>query len=461
MKYSGLVVSILLLALVLSMAPCLIHGATVPTISISSPVADSVYAGNVPVNGHASGATSVEIKIDSETNWRMATGTAAWNYTWGPTGYASGYHNIYARAKNGTAVSGNVSVRIYLNFTAPTQINMDISATPLNVTTNANITVSGVVDYDTGMPLRGATIKIAITGTQVNATAMTDDKGFFTKTFMGPSDPGGYTLSVSADDGKLTQERDYALTVSSPDMPDLAVTLITLDPPAPTLGVTVSLCATVENLGGSSASATVKFTVDGSYLDSKSVHVDKKVLVKTVWVADFGSHTIKVELTGIKPSDKVASNNQLTKKVTSTAEPEVALVDLLVSNPKLHQGQTGTVMVKLENRGYTAASGTLILYDGNLTGGKSIGSHSVSIDANGTDEAYFTWSPLQGPHTLTAHVDIVGLTDRPAYTKTLEVTVLPVVKAKPQSTPFPGAGSFIVVLVAVALIIARRKEPSK
>jgi hypothetical protein len=189
--------------------------------------------------------------------------------------------------------------------------------------------------------------------------------------------------------------------------------------------------------------------------------VDKKALVKTLWVADYGVHTLKVELTGIKPSDKVASNNQLTKKVSSTAEPEVSLVNILISNPNLHQGQTGTVMVKLDNTGYTAATGTLTLYDGNTTDGKSLGSHYVSIDANGTTQVYFTWSPPQGAHTLTAHVAIDGLTDRPAYTKTLEVTVLPAVKEKNPSTPFPGAGPSIVALVAVALVLARRKGASR
>ena len=461
MKFNSLFASVLLLALVLSMSTALVQGATTPSVSISTPAADSIYAGNVSVKGQSLGATSVELKIDSEVAWRPATGTVAWNYTWDTKGYTAGYHSIYARAKNGTAVSDNASVRIYLNNTPPKQINMDVSATPLEIAPLANVTVSGFVDYDTGMPLRGATIKITVLGTQVSATVTTDDKGYFIKAVAGPADPGGYTLRVSVDDGELTNDRDFSLTVSTPDQPDLSVKLIELDPPAPTVGVTVSICATIENLGISSASATVKFTLDGSYLDSKVVHVDRKALVKTIWVADFGTHTIKVELSGITPADKDTSNNQLTKKITSTAEPDVVIDDIIVSNPGLHQGQAATVMVKLENKGYSATTGTLTLYDGNITEGKSLGAKEVSLDANGTAQGYFTWSPLQGVHTLTAHIDIIGQTDHPGQTKTLEVTVLPKVKTKEQPTPFPGAGPMVLVLGAIALIISRRKRATR
>jgi hypothetical protein len=461
MRFKSLAVSVLLVTLVLSMGPALVQGVTTPTVSISSPAADSVYAGNVSVKGHSSGATSVEVRIDSEVAWRSATGTIAWNYTWDPKGYSTGYHNIYARALNGTSVSENASVRIYLNNTPPNQINMDVSAVPLDIAPLGNVTVSGFVDYNTGMPLRGSTITIAIISTQVSATATTDDKGYFIKNVAGPADPGGYTLRVSVDDGKLTNDRDFSLSVSTPNQPDLSVKIIELDPPAPTVGVTVSICATIENLGISSASVTVKFTLDGSYLESKVVHVDRKALVKTLWVAEFGSHTIKVELSGITPADKDPSNNQLTKKITSTAEPDVVIDEIIMSNPSLHQGQAATVMVKLENKGYSATTGTLTLYDGNITEGKSLGAKDVALDANGTAQGYFTWSPLQGLHILTAHVEITGQTAHPGQTKTLEVTVLPKVKTKEQPTPFPGAGSMILVLVAVAFIIMRWKRDTR
>jgi hypothetical protein len=459
MRFKGLVVSALVVALVLSMDPIIVSGA--PTVTISSPIADSIYSGNVSVKGQATGATSVEVKIDTEATWHAATGTASWNYTWDTATYSPGYHNIFARAKNGSTYSDNASVRVFVNNTPPTQINFDVSATPLDIAPFENITVSGFVDYDTGMPLRGSAIKISVLGSLIGVTVTTDDKGYFLKAVAGPQDPGGYTLRISADDGKLTQQRDFALIVSTPDQPDLAVKLIELDPPAPTVGVTVSICATIENLGVLAATATVKFTVDGSYLDAKSVNVDRKATVKTVWVAEFGAHTIKVELTGINPTDKDSSNNKLTKTITSTAEPEVVVDDIILSNPNIHQGQALTVMVKLENKGYSATTGTLTLYDGNITGGKILGAKNVALDANGTAQSYFTWSPLQGLHTLTAHVTIMGQADHPGQTRTKEITVLPKVKPKTQPTPGLGAGPMVFVLLTVALIIARTKRSSR
>jgi len=68
---------------------------------------------------------------------------------------------------------------------------------------------------------------------------------------------------------------------------------------------------------------------------------------------------------------------------------------------------------------------------------------------------------LQGLHTLTAHVDLTGMSDHPSQTLTKEITVLPTVKTKKQSTPFPGASPTILVLAAVALIIARAKRTSR
>ncbi len=456
MRFKSLVVSVLLMALALSMSPLIVSGA--PTVTISSPIADSIYAGNVSVKGQATGATSVEVKIDTEATWHSATGTTSWNYTWNTATYSPGYHNIYARAKNGSTYSDNTSVRVFVNNTPPTQINFDVSATPLDIAPLENITVSGFVDYDTGMPLRGASIKISILGTLISVTVTTDDKGYFIKPVAGPDAPGGYTLRVFADDGKLTQQRDFAIVVSTPDQPDLAVKLIEFDPPAPTVGVTVSICATIENLGVLAATATVKFTVDGSYLDAKSVKVDRKATVKTIWVAEFGAHTIKVELTGINPTDKDSSNNKLTKSVTSTAEPEVVVDDIILSNPNIHQGQAATVMIKLENKGYSAATGTLTLYDGNITDGKILGAEDITLSANGTAQLYFTWSPFKGLHTLTTHVAITGQADHPGQTRTIEVTVLPKIKPKTQPTSFPGTGALILVLMTVAFIIARRNR---
>jgi len=459
MRFKSLVVSVLVMALVLSMGPLIVSGA--PTVNISSPIPDSIYAGNVTVKGLATGATSVEVKIDTEATWHAATGTASWNYTLNTITYSPGYHNIYARAKNGSTYSDNSSVRIYVNNTPPAQIDFDVSATPLDVAPLENITVSGFVNYDTGMPLRGSAIKISVLGSQIVITVTTDDKGYFIKAVAAPADPGGYTLRISADDGKLTQQRDFALVVSTPDQPDLAVKSIELDPPAPTVGVTVSICATIENLGVLAATATVKFTVDGSYLDAKSINVDRKATVKTIWVAEFGAHTIKVELTGITPTDKDSSNNKLTKSVSSTAEPEVDVDEIIISNPNIHQGQAATIMVKLENKGYSATTGTLTLYDGNITGGKVLGAKDFSLTANGTAQLYFTWSPLQGLHTLTAHVDIIGQTAHPGQTMTKEITVLPKIKPKTQPAPLIGAGPMVFALLTVALIIARRKRSSR
>jgi len=420
------------------------------TVTISTPRANEIVAGNVSIKGQASGAASVEVRIDNETSWRNATGSSAWNYTWAAGGYAKGYHNLSARAKSGATYSDIASVRVYINNTPPEAIIIDASATPLELAPGDNITVSGLMDYDTGVILKGVPVTMQILTTTTSVTVNTTDTGYFISVIKGPQATNRYTLRISVTDGHLSAKKEFQLSVMTPTQPDLALKTLRLDPAQPKHDETVSLCATVENLGNEGASAIVKFYIDGVFLDQKSIQVDTSATVKDVWVATYGTHTIKAVIDNVNPVDKDLSNNQMSIKVTVQTEPDVHMLSLVLSNPSPRDGDTVSIMIKLENIGFTSATGTVILYDGDPLDGKTIDSKGVMLSSNETVTLYLTWRAVKGQHTLTARVLVDGQALQDQHTLTKDVTVLPAKKTN-NGTPSLGTGAIITVLMLVAL----------
>jgi hypothetical protein len=451
------VASVLVLSMILT---AIIPGSTLaftaPTVTVVWPKADQVLAGNISVEGQASGASSVEVNIDSNASWRPATGTSAWNYTWASKGYANGYHNISARAKNGTAVSSIVSVRIFINNTQPKDIVVDLSATPLQIAAGGNVTVSGFIEYDTGVTLASVPVKIEVLTTNISLTVDTDRRGYLIRTFHGPLDANKYTLRASVTDGKLSANKDFQLSVTTPTQPDLVLKSIYLDPVQPAVGVTVSICATIENLGPQSATAIIKFYIDGNYLDSQAVQIDRSTVVRKDWLAAYGAHMIKVVADNVNPMDKDMSNNQRSMVVTPTAEPDVSITGLVVSNQGPHKDDIVSILVKLENTGYAGTTGTLKLWDGDPGTGKLIGSIDFSLRSNETTDIYITWKAVQGQHTLTAQASVVGQAEKPQ--RAVTITVLPPVQVKKPFIPFPGAIELLSILAMTAMSITLKRR---
>jgi len=166
------------------------------TVTITTPRANEIVAGNVSVKGQASGAASVDVRIDNETSWRNATGSSAWNHTWDSHSYSKGYHNISARAKSGATYSDIVSVRVYINNTPPKAIVIDASATPLELSPGDNVTVSGFINYDTGVALKGIPVTVQVITTMISVTVNTTDTGYFITAVKGPQVANRYTLRV-------------------------------------------------------------------------------------------------------------------------------------------------------------------------------------------------------------------------------------------------------------------------
>ena len=70
------------------------------SVSISSPAAGATVSGTITVSGASSGASKVELKVDSGA-YQLASGTAAGRSRSAPA-YANGSHTLTARATSST-----------------------------------------------------------------------------------------------------------------------------------------------------------------------------------------------------------------------------------------------------------------------------------------------------------------------------------------------------------------------
>ena len=68
-------------------------------MSISSPAAGATVSGTITVSGASSGASKVELKVDSGA-YQLASGTSSWSKSINTTAYANGSHTLTARATN-------------------------------------------------------------------------------------------------------------------------------------------------------------------------------------------------------------------------------------------------------------------------------------------------------------------------------------------------------------------------
>ena len=164
---------------------------------------------------------------------------------------------------------------------------------------------------------------------------------------------------------------------------------------------------------------------------------------------------MKVELVEVDPVDKDLSNNELSIEVVPRAEPDVAIIDVVLSNPTPKEGQQVSVSVRLENKGDAGTTGNVKLYDGSPANNVLLTEGAFTINANESLQVFLVWAPKKGDHTLHAVIEVVGQETSPDHTQTESVTVLPPDKKKDDT---PGFGLLVLLSgLAVAFYTSRRR----
>ena len=91
-----------------------------PTVSITSPLANDTVAGIIVITGTANDSDGqvyhVEVSIDRGP-WITATGTTTWTYQWDTTDEINGIHRISARSNDGTNYSNVAYIEVTVDNT--------------------------------------------------------------------------------------------------------------------------------------------------------------------------------------------------------------------------------------------------------------------------------------------------------------------------------------------------------
>jgi hypothetical protein len=235
----------------------------------------------------------------------------------------------------GKSQSGSFTVVATADKTPPTITSVSNSpASPMDtdlVTITATITdnvgvASAEVKYNDGSGAKSA----AMTASGPSYSA---NIGKFT---------GGVTVTyhIEAKDaaGNLQKSPDAAFSVQKTGQqlqPDVAVTDVKISPSSPKVGDTITITATVQNIGQADASAIgVSFTIGGASIDQKSIAslvAGESSSVTATWVAQAEgtqSINVKAKATG----DDNAANDMMTKTFTvskaSGGSPKTSSADV-------------------------------------------------------------------------------------------------------------------------------------
>ncbi|WP_229113486.1 CARDB domain-containing protein [Halapricum desulfuricans] len=213
----------------------------------------------------------------------------------------------------------------------------------------------------------------------LNTSAATIENGTLEATDRGTA---GLTASVAG--------HSDTVTVAMLAPPELGVADATPDDALVARDSTVTVDTIIENAGDLEGSDTFDLEVDGETVDSTTVAVDgrEERSVAFRWTpTETGSYALAV-------------GEETVGTVEVVEPPEVAVTDASVEADGLLVGQAATISTTLENPDRLAGSETATLVAGDTV----VESRDVSVAAETTDTAAFTWTPDEpGTYNLTVN----------------------------------------------------------
>ncbi len=224
------------------------------------------------------------------------------------------------------------------------------------------IIVDGAVRY-TDKPLelvKDAPVQIIVENTNISVNTTTDDKGIFRASFTAPSEPGEYSVNVSAAKDADSGFIILPLSVEAPPVPTPDISIrdgdITFWADAFVTDSKVLVNATVRNIGEVDANATVKIFL-GTPSDGKLLSTERLTfpaggynVSSVLWPALSGTHLFTAVADLVDPSDSDFTNNQAnaTVEVLDTAPPTIS-EPLIISPGEPTNLDTVTVMASVED----------------------------------------------------------------------------------------------------------------
>ncbi len=253
--------------------------------------------------------------------------------------------------------------------------SLTVQANPSNtsVLPGTEIQISGSVHF-TDKPLEmvpDALVEIIVESTSISVNTTTAPNGLYETSITAPSEPGEYTVNVTATKGSDSGFTTFSLSVEAlPEpMPDISVLDgISFWPDTFVTDSKILVNATVRNLGDLDANATVKIFLgtpsDGKLLSSERLTVpagDSNVS-SVMWPALSGAHLFTAVADLVDPSDSNFTNNQAnaTIEVPDTCPPTIS-VPLLISPGEPTNLDAVTVLASVEDDLGLAEDGPVML----------------------------------------------------------------------------------------------------
>lgn len=196
------------------------------------------------------------------------------------------------------------------------------------------------------------------------------------------------------------------VAVANP-MPDLVVKDITLSPEDPEIEDTVTITATIKNQGTSDAGHSyVACYIDDTLLTSKSIgpiDAGTAITITCSWVAQVGSHTIKVHADSSNKLAEIDETNNTKTFTFSTVAPDLIIqsISWLPEDPSRGDGVVFSITIKNQGTSKSCSTNINFYIDGNSRGYQDV----LSIDAGGTVTKTYTWAAKVGQHPVKATVD--------------------------------------------------------
>jgi subtilase family serine protease len=189
--------------------------------------------------------------------------------------------------------------------------------------------------------------------------------------------------------------------------PDLVIPDISLSPPQPAIGNTVTITVTVKNQGTAQAygSQAVCY-VDDVILGTNSISTLNAGAMATtsfVWKATAGSHIIRAiaDSGGAIPESDESNNTMSLPVTTLTPDLIVLSVSWTPSGPSKGDSVSFRINVKNQGNSRSGASRVNFYIDGNSRGYKDI----YPIEPGNTSYVTYNWVAQAGQHSLKAVID--------------------------------------------------------
>ncbi|MFC1912563.1 CARDB domain-containing protein, partial [Chloroflexota bacterium] len=234
------------------------------------------------------------------------------------------------------------------------------------------------------------------------------------KTFIWVAKTGPNVFKVIVDYHERVAESDETNNegvVELPILPDLIIESVTWSPESPSVGDTVSFTVTVKNQGNTETdSFGTHFYIDEAHKGYKvlqEVAAEETVSINFSWVAEAGSHTIRVFADSSEDvTETDESNNEETVAFSGASPPDLIIQDLTWSPLDAAAGETVTFTFTIKNQGkgiadksyFTCYVDDIYLYADRVN----------AINPAATDNITFTWIVEEGPHIIKVAADSDG-----------------------------------------------------